>query len=120
MKIALDIDDTITKYPQFFSQLSLKHDVIIVTSRSSTQESIEITEALLEGLNIKFSMIYFCDWSMDVNFDIPDELEGPDILLYQKVIACETEQVDALFDDDPTVQALIKKYLPQVSLFSPI
>jgi hypothetical protein len=41
-------------------------------------------------------------------------------LLYQKVIACQTEQVDALFDDDPTVQTLMKKYLPQVSLFSPI
>jgi len=120
MKIALDIDDTITKYPQFFSQLSYEHDVVIVTSRSNTQESIETTKELLEDLNIKFSMIYFCDWNMDAEFGVPDELEGSERLLYQKVLACRTEQVDALFDDDPTVQSLIKKHLPQVSLFSPI
>ena len=120
MKIALDIDDTITKYPLFFSQLSHKHDVIIVTSRSNIQESIEATTILLGNLDVKFSAIYFCDWSGDVYFDLPDELEGPELLLYQKVIACRTEQVDALFDDDPTVQTLIKKHLPQVSLFSPV
>ena len=120
MKIALDIDDTITKYPIFFSQLSHQHDVIIVTSRPNTQESIETTMELLEDLNIKFSIIYFCDWSDDANFEVPDELKGPELLLYQKIIACRTEQVDALFDDDPTVQTLIKKYLPEVSIFSPI
>jgi hypothetical protein len=92
-----------------------------VTSRPNSLESIEATKALIDDLSIQFTGIYFCDWSADVSLDVPDELSGPEILLYQKVIACRTEQVDALFYDDPTVQALIKKYLPpHVAIFSPI
>ncbi|WP_019028862.1 hypothetical protein [Colwellia piezophila] len=119
MKIALDIDDTITKYPDFFSQISHANEAVVVTSRQNTQESIEHTIKELELLNINYSNIYFADWSGDSE-EQPIELVGKEILLYQKIIAFKQEQVEAVFDDDPTVHLLVKKYLPDVALFSPI
>jgi hypothetical protein len=122
MKIALDIDDTITKHPDFFSELSHKHDCIIVTSRANSDESMKATRSLLTSLNIKYSSIHYCDWSLSVN-DNDDEfnsLEGPEILLFQKIIACRINGVDAIFDDDITVQNLMRKYLPEVAVFSPV
>lgn len=120
MKIALDIDDTITKHSKFFSELSYSHDCVIVTSRDNSPESIELTKQLMASLNISYSSIYFCNWQQALDDDINNILEGAERLLYQKVIACEKEQVDAIFDDDPTVQKLIRKYLPEVAIFSPV
>lgn len=122
MKFALDIDDTITKYPDFFSELSHKHDCVIVTSRSNTQESIQATQSLLSSLNIKYSAIHYCDWNVsgDDNDDELSSLEGPEVLLYQKIIACRKECIDAIFDDDITVQNLMRKYLPEVAIFIPV
>lgn len=120
MKIALDIDDTITKHPQFFSELSYTHDCVIVTSRNNSKQSVELAKQLLLTLNIRYSSIYFCDWQQEVDNNIISSLEGSERLLYQKVTACKKEQVNAIFDDDPTVQQLIRKYLPEVAIFSPI
>lgn len=120
MKIAVDIDETITKYPEFFSSLSQQHDIVIVTSRMNTEQEMKNTEQLMLALNIEYSKIYFCDWTNCPNDDVVDDLIGSERLLYQKVEACVDAEVSAIFDDDPTVQRLIKKYLPQVAVFSPI
>ncbi len=120
MKIALDIDDTITKYPDFFAKLSKQHDCVIVTSRDATVASVEHTKQLMNELSIRYSALYFCDWQADLSDLIPEELEGAKRLLYQKVLACKKAQVTAIFDDDVTVQQLIKQYLPEVAVFSPV
>ena len=120
MKIALDIDDTITKYPEFFARFSQQNDCVIVTSRANTEDSIIATEQLLEDLNIRYSAVHYCDWQMEMPPEFPELLEGSERLLYQKVMACQKENVQAIFDDDKTVHTLIKAYLPSVFVFSPV
>ena len=119
MIIALDIDGTITQHPRFFTELSHKHDIIIVTSRPNTEDSQNETKALLADIGISYRHIYYCDWEAVDDEKKPSELEGADRLLYQKVIACQREKADALFDDDQNVIRLIKKYLPSTAVFMP-
>jgi ABC-type amino acid transport substrate-binding protein len=118
MIIALDIDGTITRHPIFFTELSHKHDIIIVTSRPDTEDSQSETEALLTDIGVTYRHIYYCDWETMDESNIPSELEGPDRLLYQKVLACQDGQADAIFDDDINVIALMKKYFPNIAAFT--
>ncbi len=117
MIIALDIDNTITKHPKFFAELSRKHEIIIVTSRPNTETSRSETEALLSDIEISYRHIYYCDWNEVDDENIPTELEGPDRLLYQKIIACQHGEADAIFDDDSSVIELINNYLPNIATF---
>jgi hypothetical protein len=117
MIIALDIDGTITQHPRFFAELSHKHEIIIVTSRPNTEDSQIETEALLADIGIFYRQIYYCDWEAMDDSNIPSELEGPDRLLYQKILACQHGQAEALFDDDADVITLMKKYLPTTAVF---
>lgn len=120
MKIALDIDDTITKYPDFFMQLSQRFDCVVVTSRSYSEENKAATESELAEYKITYSKLYFCDWSLENERLVPDALQGPKRLLFQKIIAFQKEEVSVVVDDDPTVHELVKEFLPQVALLSPV
>lgn len=119
MKIALDIDDTITLFPEYFSHLSKLHSTIIVTSRPNNKESIDSTIALLDVLDIKYEKVFFANWEDDSELNIPDCIEGPDRLLFQKVLTCENEEVSVMYDDDPGVIRLMKQYLPKIAMFKP-
>lgn len=67
MKIAFDLDDTITLAPEFFSTLSKlwDDDVYIITLRSDRQETIED----LEKLDIRYTdviLVSTCEEKADV------------------------------------------------------
>lgn len=84
MRVAIDIDGTITEHPEFFAFLtaSLKgnHEIFIITGRGP--EMKEVTEEQLRSHNIYFDHMYM----IGVNW------KG-------KGAFCEEKQIDILFED---------------------
>ena len=66
MKVALDIDGTISEHPQFFAMLSTAlrsdgHRVLILTYRDSSQAEREKTEAELAAWGVGFDELVFAN-----------------------------------------------------------
>lgn len=98
MIVALDIDGTITRCPEFFSLLSkaLKaagHTVLVITFRGDSVDDIA-TE--LEGLGIVFSELVTA----------PMTLFMRDFVTW-KASVCAERNVDILFEDMPDVAAAV-------------
>jgi len=89
MKIALDLDGTITRYPEFFSKLShlWDDDVYVITFRNSMETSI----ADCRRYNIKYKEIFLAK-----NEDSKAEI-------------CERLGIEVLIDDDPDFLVHCKK-----------
>lgn len=98
MIVALDIDGTITRCPEFFSLLSkaLKaagHTVLVITFRGDSVDDIA-TE--LEGLGIVFSELITAPMTLFMhNF------------VTWKASVCTERNVDILFEDMPDVAAAV-------------
>ena len=98
MNVGLDIDDTITRHPEFFALLSaaLKaqgHVVVIITFRESSAE----TSAELEEWGIVYDRL--------VTYD-PRTQNGSEIFAW-KAKQCREHEIDVMFEDDPEVTAHI-------------
>ena len=95
MKLGLDLDGTITRYPEFFSKLShlWDDDVYIITFRYPDRE---VAENDLHQHNIKYTDIIFAK-----NED-------------SKAEECQKLGIDIFFDDDPYFLVHFKK---NVALF---
>ena len=94
MVIALDIDDTITRHPEFFAVLSdalvrSGHRVIIITLRWERTS----TEQDLAEWGIQYDALYMAS---DDEFDITGFDEW-------KAQVCEQEGVDVFFEDSPEI-----------------
>ena len=92
MVIGLDIDDTITRHPEFFSFLSRSliqagHKVIIITFR----ENRVTTEEYLKQCNIHYSELVTSSLDSCFEYGINE----------WKSAMCRKHNVDILFDDDP-------------------
>jgi hypothetical protein len=100
MKIALDIDDTITRHPDFFSVISgalIKegHEVHIITFRDPQEPIAEE----LDHLGIKFTALH-------TNDDFGDD---PDSVVRWKADVCERLGIDVFFEDMLDVARKVKK-----------
>ncbi len=121
MKIALDIDDTITANPEFFSIVSraVRRDggrIYVVTSRLGIPESERETKRELDTWGIEFDELIFIPASGDPN-QIPcphEDLDWYQKYLWQKVKICLDRGVDLVFEDDPKVIALFEKCAPAI------
>lgn len=119
--ISLDIDDTITAYPEYFSKLSHQAyaqggTVVIISSRMDTLEIRVETELDLAGYGIRYDALYLFK-SMDDMPECPlDELDWQDQYLWQKVAYAEATGVAVHYDDDDKVLALFRKYAPEVEV----
>ena len=94
MIIGLDIDDTITRHPEFFSFLSQAlveagHRVIIITFRESREE----TAAELAAWGIAYNDLVTVDFDACVKHGA-EEWKG---------VVCREHGVEILFEDDPDV-----------------
>jgi len=89
MKIALDIDGTITRYPEFFSKLShiWDDDVYVISFRYSMDSCVEDCKKY----NIKYKEIFLAK-----NEDSKAEI-------------CDRLGIEVLFDDDPDFLVHCKK-----------
>ena len=94
MVIGLDIDDTITRNPEFFAFLShsavnVGHKVIIITFR----EDREATQKALEGWNIVYDELITSTLESSFQYGV----DG------WKAAMCKEHKVDIFFDDDSSV-----------------
>ncbi len=121
MIIALDIDDTITAVPGFFSAITRSTEVskvIIVSSRSNLPEVREATKQELEELGIAFDSLHLLESYEAASESCPyPELDWYEKYLWQKVDICIREGVDIMFDDDPKVAKLFNTYAPDIRFF---
>ncbi|MDP6636414.1 MAG: hypothetical protein QGG42_16055 [Phycisphaerae bacterium] len=94
MIVAFDIDDTITRHPEFFAFLSknLKnngHTVVIITFRENRTE----TESLLEKLGIAYDKLITSSLQAHMEHGVDE----------WKAAICRERNVDVFFEDDPRV-----------------
>lgn len=121
--LALDIDDTITARPEFFSFLT--HAVrerggriFIVSTRHDVKEVRGETEALLASLGIVYDELYLIA-DMDVAQSIcpHEDLDEYQRWVWQKVDYCLRNSVNVYFDDDEIVAQLFRRFAPDVQFF---
>ncbi len=124
MNIALDIDDTITKNPRFFSLLSRSirgagGRVYIVTSRGNADGVKEKTRQELASYGIEFDALFIiADSGSQKQIPCPHgNLDRYQKYLWQKVKTCLDYSVDIVFDDDPKVVSLFEEYAPDIQVF---
>ena len=94
MVVGMDIDDTITRHPAFFSflagaLLAAGHEVIIITFR----EDREDTKALLEEWNIGYTKLITSSIEACFEHGVNE----------WKAAVCRENQVEIFFEDDPEV-----------------
>ncbi len=94
MIIAFDIDNTITRHPEFFALIShsLKdagHTVVIITFRENREE----TRALLGELGIAYDTLVTSSLEAHLEHGVDE----------WKAAICRQRRVDIFFEDDPRV-----------------
>jgi len=94
MRIALDIDGTITRHPEFFALISealvaAGHEVVVITFR----EDEAMTRADLEAWGIRYERLFLGHLDAVMEHGV-DEWKGT---------LCAKLGVDLFFEDDPGV-----------------
>jgi hypothetical protein len=120
MNVALDIDGTITRMPEFFAFLShavraAGGKVYVVTSRAV--DAAVQTRHELQSYGIELDELFIIPEGTN---RIPCPHAGLDWYqrhLWQKVFACLQRDVHVVFEDDPKVVALFKAHAPKVQVF---
>ncbi|MEL7472942.1 MAG: hypothetical protein AAGK04_06440 [Planctomycetota bacterium] len=107
MIVAFDIDDTITRCPEFFGLVARAlraehHRVVIITFR----EDRAATEADLRAWNIPYDELITSSLDEHLEHGV-DEWKG---------VVCQRLGVDVFFEDDPNV---LKHISPNVVVFQP-
>jgi len=122
--LGLDMDNTITKHPDFFAQLTLAlknkgGEVFVVSSRANNPEVQNATEVELVRWNIVYDKVSLIPDSPDERIPCPhdDVLDGYQAYLWQKVKICQDLSVTVYFDDDAKVVELFRKYAPDIQVF---
>ena len=119
--ISLDIDDTITAYPEQFSELSHQTfaqggKVVIISSRMDTSEIRSETEIELASYGIQYDALYLFK-SLDEMPDCPHgDLDWQDQYLWQKVAYANAAGVSVHYDDDDRVLALFRTHAPAIEV----
>lgn len=123
MNLGLDIDDTITKFPERFSRLSIEvknlgGSVHIVSSRSDEDFVRTETKKELEKLGIQYDKLYLLPAMSIAEKICPHkELDWYQKYLWMKVKYCKENGIDNFYDDDEKVIALFKRYAPEIEVF---
>lgn len=124
--LALDIDDTITASPAFFSLLTRAvrqagGRVHVVSTRHDVAEVWRITEELLAGHGIAYDELHLIA-DMDEAQEIcpHKDLNEYQRWVWQKVDYCVRIKADVYFDDDEEVVGLFRRLAPHIQVFKTI
>lgn len=122
VKIGLDIDDTISSNPAYYSELCKKTyleggRVIIISSRSDLEEVRSTTTKQLRDWSIYYDQLYLFRPFEEVEHLCPhNELDWYGKYLWQKVYHCINENIDRYYDDEDKVIELFKLYAPEIDI----
>lgn len=123
LKVAFDIDDTITANPEFFRFLShsIKKaggNVYIISSRTDMREVYDATVKELKELDIVFDDIILIPEMRIAQEICPvKELNSYQKYIWQKIKYCEELGVKLYFDDEEAVVELFQKLAPKIQVF---
>lgn len=123
MNIALDIDGTITKLPEFFTILSRGvrasgGKVYVVTSRATSAGVRAETEKEVKSYGIAYDELFIIPDAGREQIPCPhDDLDWYQKYLWQKVAVCLENNVTIVFEDDDKVIDLFKAYAPDIQVF---
>ena len=123
MNIALDIDGTITKQPEFFAILSrgvwaAGGKVYVVTSRANSAGVRAETQKELKSYGITFDEFFIIPDAGREQIPCPHgDLDWYQKYLWQKVAVCLEHDVTIVFEDDDKVIDLFKAYAPDIQVF---
>ncbi len=123
MNIGLDIDDTITAQPEFFSMLThsirqLGGKVYVVSTRMNTEDVREITEEMLKSYDVVYDELFLIASIKEAEKICPyDELDSYQKWVWQKVDYCQKKAVSVFFDDDQRVVELFRLFAPEIQVF---
>jgi len=121
--VALDIDGTITRLPEFFAILSraVRADggkVHVITSRSNTDQVRRETLRELKSYGLEFDELFVIPDAPGERMPCPhDERDHYQQYLWQKVAACMDNGVDVVFEDDGKVVDLFRRFAPGIAVF---
>ena len=122
LRLALDIDGTITADPSFFAALAGEwtaagREVHIVSSRS--QEVRRETVEELKGYKIPFAALHLTPPISAAQTLCPhQELDWYEQWLWLKVGYALSQGITHVVEDDPKVLALYARFAPAISAFS--
>ena len=123
MKIGLDIDNTITRCPYFFSMLthSIKKQggtVHIVSSRTDVSEVLDKTREEMREFDVLYDHIYLLPEGETARGRCPHtDLDWYQKYIWQKVEYCINNGIDVYFDDEEKVSELFARYAPKIQFF---
>jgi hypothetical protein len=118
VNLAFDIDDTITAKPALFAALSCAagvKKVLIVSSRGNSEESRRLTLEELKSIGIRHHGLHLLDDGPEARNRCPHpDLDWYQRYLWQKVEICLREKIDIIFEDDPKVIDLFRRFAPKI------
>ena len=124
--LALDIDDTITASPSFFSLLAnavrrAGGRVCVVSTRHDVAEVRGETEELLSGFGIPFDELHLiADMEKAQEICPHKDLGEYQRWVWQKVDYCLRTKADIYFDDDQEVVELFRRFAPSIQVFKAV
>jgi len=129
-RLAYDLDDTITRWPSFFSKLSQQNQEaggfnLILSTRHEPATSSSHTAAYqrefdeIQGLGIAYDRLEHAWWDYEASerlFLCTSETEWLKRLIWQKAFYCRLHRIDVFYEDQARNVVLFKKYAPEIEV----
>jgi len=129
-RFAFDLDDTLTRWPSFFSTLSKQNNYpdsynLIISTRyepvsSSCHKAVyerELTE--IESLDVRYDKLVHAWWPFDLAeklFPCGNELDWMKRFIWHKVFYCRLYHIDTFYEDQLRNIELFRKYAPEIEV----
>jgi len=129
-RLAFDLDDTLTRWPSFFSTLSKQNNYpdsynLIISTRyepvsSSCHKAVyerELTE--IESLDVRYDKLVHAWWPFDLAeklFPCGNELDWMKRFIWHKVFYCRLYHIDTFYEDQLRNIELFRKYAPEIEV----
>ncbi len=120
MNIGLDVDDTITKNPEFFRLLASAirkagGNIHIISSRTDQPDVVEFTRDELDRLGVTYDSLYLLRGPAEAKEMCPHtDLDWYQRFIWQKADYCLKNDISVYFDDEEKVVEVFKKHAPKI------
>jgi len=129
-RLAFDLDDTLTRWPSFFSGLSKQSSepdsyILVISTRyepvtSSCHQAVydrELKE--IEKMNVSYHQLVHAWWPFELAeklFPCGSDIDWLNRLIWQKAFYCRLYHIDMFYEDQPRNIDLFKKYVPNIEV----
>ena len=119
-RIGLDIDGTISAYPEYYSALSrtvISNGGRVVVISSRREDSRGVTKAQLDEWSITYDSLYlFLPYDEVEHLAPAGVTDWYERYLWQKIDYASSENLTSFHDDEPKVISLFQMYRPEIRI----